>query len=90
MKHHVGDLILCPVKDKRIINREIPEDEIVEKIQFQVISKSEKFDTYKILIPDDYVGWKIGLFHIEYENVAKAFLGKKFYDIAEVAVLNAS
>jgi hypothetical protein len=88
MKYHVGDLISVKIKvqkngRKSISYGNLSDGSTLEIKKFQVIGLNESMKTYKIIIDDDMIGWQISQFHIDHEGVAKAFLGKRFYDISE-------
>lgn len=62
----------------------LTKDPISKKLSsywFQIVSTHNGL--YKIILPDDYAGWVIGKFHIEYEGVAAGFIGKKFWDVTD-------
>lgn len=92
MKYKIGDLIIVVTETRINGRRYIVTDKPAPKSKllmgsFQIVAKNEVTQTYKIIIDDDMVGWQISQFHVDYENVAKAFNGKKFYDVVENCIV---
>lgn len=90
MKYHVGDLVAIKVKTQKNGRKSIfygesldIKDSALEIKKFQIVGINEAMKAYKIIIDDDITGWQISQFHIDHEGIAKAFLGKRFYDISE-------
>ncbi len=88
MKYKIGDLITIVTEIRQNGNKYVVTDapRTNSKLAtecFQIVAKNETMQTYKIILADDMIGWQISQFHIEYEGVAKAFFGKRFYDISE-------
>lgn len=92
MKYNVGDVVTCntetPVnKQKRIVVKIPSVDSVLGSGHFQIVSKDETNQTYKVIIENDMLGWDISMFHIQHEKVPVAFNGKKFYDVPEIFIL---
>lgn len=88
LKYKVGDIVSLSVEifdgRKRLLgSRVAKEGAIVEEKLFPIVAIDETQKTYKIIIDDDMLGWVISGFHINYQDVPKVFLGKRFYDIVE-------
>lgn len=86
IKYKVGDQVFCkyqilPSGSKRITNNSNLE------LSFTILSISKiqdtPYHTFTILLPEDFLGWKVGRFHIEHLNIDPKYLGKKFFDITE-------
>lgn len=52
-----------------------------EEKEFLVLGILKNEGTFLIEIPHDWIGWTIGKFAIEYQDVPKEFLGRKFYEL---------
>lgn len=95
MKYHVGDMVTLntevrPGGGKYILSREPQEDCPLGNGSFQIVSRDEVLQTYKIIIDDDMVGWTISEFHIQHQGVASAFKYKKFWDVTEEYIVRKS
>lgn len=92
MKYSVGDQIICNVEifkngTKKLSVLAPKKDSEIETYYFTIVAVDENLELYKIIIPDDLVGWIISKFHIEHQHVDKEYYGKKFYDISESLTL---
>jgi len=55
---------------------------------FLIIGIPNKYtEYYPVLIEDKMLGWIINSFHVEYYQIDKKYLGKKFYDIDDSYVI---
>jgi len=100
MKYNIGDFITCQVETRkngkksifyRVLNKdETPNlsQEKFEVIGIQYYHDDPNYPTYKLVIPDDYIGWKVGKFHMEYQEINEKWLGKKFYEITNEFIIN--
>lgn len=92
MKYRVGDVLTCNVEhrangSKAILLGSPREGSTVTEGDFQVLALQETVDWYTVLIPDDFIGWRISTFMIVHANVPKVFMNKKFFDVPESCVV---
>lgn len=95
-KYKVGDLVVCEVEirqdgRKYILSseKEVDPKNLSEDV-FQIVlisTVAEDWNNYMLVISDDMVGWTINKFHTEIAGVAKAFLGKKFWEVTEQFII---
>lgn len=96
-KYKVGDLVTCEVETRKngkryvlAFDKKVDKKNIVE-MDFQVILVNNvagsEYNTYMIVIPEDIIGWTVNRFHVETAGIAKAFLGKKFWELTEQFII---
>ncbi len=77
------------LKDKRYHfvrpSYEAEENDKVETKEFMVLGIADEgdFKSFFLEIPNDWIGWQIGAFHIANHDTPKEFIGKKFYQVDE-------
>ena len=91
-KYKVGQSINCEIeirkdKSKRFALNPLEDSEFITQ-SFEIIGMNKQFNTYKILIDDDIVGWYLSQWHVKYEDIDEKFVGKKFYDIDENYIID--
>lgn len=89
-KIKVGDTIWCQVDRTKAFPKIIPiiTDETIVPEPFKIIHKYQEGDVdyYSVVIPDDFVGWTISVWHIERQHISEQYLNKKFFDVSEVGI----
>ena len=87
----IGDKVSCYVAlkngRKRVSISKTNEKEEFEIIGIKPIYCGCEYNYYKILLPDNYIGWKLGMFNVKFEDIDNKHLGKLFYDITEEFII---
>lgn len=92
MKYSVGSKVVCKVETrptgyKYVLNR-IPDPKSALDVgEFEIIRYNKNTEVYTLLLPDDFNGWTIGKFMIEFQNIKPYLNGKKFWDVSEYDIL---
>jgi hypothetical protein len=50
-------------------------------LEFEIVGKFDFYQSFLIIVPDNITGWLLNNFHVEFCDVDKAHLGKKFNEI---------
>jgi hypothetical protein len=92
MKYKIGDKVSCQTEtkangSKKLLIGDPSQGSKVGKGTFLIVAKDEAFQTYKIIIDDDMIGWSISSWHISNMRLDNKLLGKKFYDVQEELII---
>lgn len=80
---HTGKIKTAIVNNYEKIVHPSFKGETKEK-EFLILSCPNNYNLfYTVLVEDHMLGWTIDLTHIDFHNINKKFLGKKFFDVSE-------
>ena len=82
----IGDQVSCYIDIHKSGRKSISAIKTDQQEKFEIIGiypcfSGSDHDYYSVLLPDDYLGWKIDKFNILFQKVDEKYLGKIFYDI---------
>lgn len=98
-KYVIGDKVVCAIEIRKggykyILTHESDPKLGLSEVSVQIVSIHYAYDgacpEYRVIIPDDFVGWQISEFHVIHYKVPSKFIGKHFWDVTEDYIIRKS